>query len=108
MSYEHPVKVSDALVAFPATLGTLIPPEDQIPENYEGKRFAEALFSRWFYKGLPEYPTVKPGIDWNTARRHLHCVMGSFEPKHQHKEAAAAWLMSLWFTPESIERLSKG
>ncbi len=39
----------------------------------------------------------KPGIDETDAKRHLKAVLGSFAPKHEHKEAACAYLMSLWF-----------
>jgi len=37
------------------------------------------------------------GIDQNKALRHIKAILGSFEPKHEHKEAAAAYLLSLWF-----------
>lgn len=42
-------------------------------------------------------PKTKDGIDPAKAKRHLMAVLGSFEPKHEHKEAGAGWLMSMWY-----------
>jgi len=60
---------------------------------------AEVVFS-----GLKksEVPPVKEGIDVNMALRHLHAIQGSFEPKHEYKEAAVAYLASLWFETPTL------
>jgi hypothetical protein len=56
-------------------------------------------FSRWFFSGLPKGTVFVPheGIDPAKAMRHLRAILGSFEPKHEHKEAGVAYLMSQWF-----------
>jgi hypothetical protein len=35
----------------------------------------------------------------------LVAVPGSFEPKHEHKEAAAGWLMSMWCETPKFENI---
>jgi hypothetical protein len=40
---------------------------------------------------------MKEGVDGNLAFRHLSAIQRSFTPKHEHKEAAVAYLASLWF-----------
>lgn len=54
----------------------------------------------WFFEGLsPDVEfTVAEGVDGATAIRHLKMINGSFAPKHEHKEAAVAYLASRWFT----------
>jgi anti-sigma factor ChrR (cupin superfamily) len=53
---------------------------------------------KWFFSGLKneDMPTAKDGIDFNDAMRHLGAIQGSFEPKHEHKQAAVAFLASKW------------
>ena len=61
--------------------------------NKYNKLFSELFFSGGqlnFKKDLPE--------DFrNAATKYLKAFMGSFEPKHEHKEAAVAFLLNEWF-----------
>lgn len=81
----------------------LLPPYEEIPEDFRRERGESkkwhAIQSRWFFSGLPGNTEFKekPGIDVNAALMHLGAIQGSFDPKHEHKQAAVAWLMSLWF-----------
>ena len=79
----------------------LLPKWDTIPDEFRRNRGTKwnEIQSRWFYRGLPKETQFIPkeGIDVNIAIRHLKAIQGSFEPKHEHKEAGVAWLMSLWF-----------
>jgi len=106
MTYDQPTPVSDLQMAFPGSLGDLLPPEQQIPsEFWDGQTPWNQLTSRWFFHGLKGTFVPKPGIDLELALRHIKTILGSFEPQHEHKEAAVAYLMSLWFekfvpTPE--------
>lgn len=54
--------------------------------------------TKWFYFGLPPGTQfhMKEGIDGKTAVRHLSCIQKSFQPSHEHKVAAVAYLLSLW------------
>lgn len=92
--------VTRADVAFgPRSLGDWLPNWDEIPEEFKRDEnpFARAA-STWFFQGLPDGALVaKPGIDQTMALGHLSAVLRSFEPKHEHKEAGVAYLMSLWF-----------
>lgn len=102
-----PVPVDKVRIAFPAgVVADLMPAEDEIPPEFwnrnawtgEPATAWVSIADSWFHSGLPATVEfhMKDGIDGQTAFDHLRCVMGSFEPKHQHKIAAAAFLLSTW------------
>lgn len=94
-----PLKVSDMLMAFPAhVMDSMMPAMDDIPEEFHGTRGKwQDIQSTWFFSGLRDYKFIpKEGVDLDMALRHLRCIQGSFEPQHEHKAAAVAYLMSLW------------
>lgn len=74
---------------------------DALPRD-ERRKWVE-FQQRWFFEGLPK--TVQVGlrvidgkkVDGDKAFRHLASIQGSFAPKHEHKEAAVAYLASQWF-----------
>jgi hypothetical protein len=47
---------------------------------------------QWKYEIKP-----KEGVDVDKALRHIQAIMRSYQPKHEHKEAAVAYLLSQWF-----------
>lgn len=98
--YAQPQPISDIQLAFPANLGTLLPPMESIPTNYPHKDYWTRIQHDWFAGTLPDdfEMHANPGIDAQTAGRHLSALNGSYEPKHEHKIAAVAWLASRWFT----------
>lgn len=81
----------------------LMPDYQEIPEDFRRERGDSRKWHRiqseWFFRGLPNDTVFKPkdGVDQQAALGHLKCIQGSFQPKHEHKQAAVAWLMSLWF-----------
>ncbi len=91
-------EVSDITLAFPANVSSLMP--KSIPEEFyrhPGTKWNK-LFSDWFFNGLSSLKLVpKEGVDEKKALRHIRAIMGSFEPKHEEKEAAIAYLFSQWF-----------
>jgi hypothetical protein len=96
----RPKPVSDVMLAFPADVTELLPSWEAIPDEFksghdEWTRFA----SHWFGRGLAATTEFycKEGIDGATAVRHLQAVLGSYQPKHEHKLAGVAYLSSLWF-----------
>ncbi|MFF2053783.1 hypothetical protein ACFVU2_19420 [Leifsonia sp. NPDC058194] len=97
--YAQPSKVTDLQIAFPADLGALLPPMDAIPEEFRtGSAPWDAFARGWFYEGFPKAGVLrKDGVDAEMAYRHLSVLIGSYEPKHEHKMAAVAWLASRWF-----------
>ncbi len=104
-----PQEVSDAMLIFPADVSKMMPVWEDIPKEFRVHNNTEweEIVSQWFHKGLPEgvlfYPKV--GIDGEMAFRHIKTILGSFQPKHEHKMAAVAFLMSEWF--EKVENWKK-
>lgn len=98
--YDEPLVIDDVLYAFPGHLDKLLPSWEAIPEEFrDGHTEWNRFVTDWFFKGWPEDRDlyVRPDIDGQLAFRHLHTIMRSFEPKHEHKEAGVAWLMSRWY-----------
>lgn len=92
--------------AFPTSVEGFLPPYGSVPDEFKhghGNKWAE-LVSRWFFRGLPKGTEFIPveGIDKDKALRHVKYCLGSWEPKHEHKEAGVAYLMSLWFKEVNI------
>ena len=78
----------------------LLPPWDSIPEEFRrGDTKWNRIASRWFFSGLPKGTIFSPktGVDYLGALHHLASILSSFGPKHEHKEAGVAYLLSLWF-----------
>lgn len=98
----HPQPVDDLRLAFPANVAELMPSYHDIPDDFRRGRGGAAQWVRfqrdWFFRGIKGVKLIpKDGIDPNQALRHLKAIQGSFEPSHEHKEAAVAYLASLWF-----------
>ncbi len=100
----EPQEISDAMLAFPADVSHLLPPIEDVPEEFhyyerrsEGRSRWVAIASQWFGPGLQGGLVPKEGIDAQTAGRHVQACLGSFQPKHEHKIAGCAYLLSLWF-----------
>ena len=111
-----PIAISDLEIVFPATISHLLPKWEDIPKEFwdrNDKGKWSKVVSDWFFRGLVDAKwKPKEGIDTNLALRHLQAIMGSFQPKHEHKEAGVAYLMSQWFddveyTPGEPEWMKK-
>lgn len=104
LDFTTPSEVTDSELSFGYRDSRLMPTMEIVPKEFQEVRTKwNDLFSKLFFKGSEGYVfTAKPGIDKTKAIRHLRALMRSWEPRHQHKEAACAWVMSLWF--ESIEQ----
>ena len=104
-----PSEVSDLLAAFPAEIGSLSPDPGDIPDEFwDDNNEWSRLASRWFFKGLPVDAGFAPSKTLLTlpgeaesavgaAIKHLGTILGSYQPKHEHKMAATAFLFSQWF-----------
>jgi hypothetical protein len=99
-------EMTDLDMAFPASVKEWMPDYDDIPVEFRNFYNKWNRFQRdWFYNGIKIIETKpKPGIDSKAAMRHLGAIQGSFEPKHEHKEAAVAFLASLWFDDVKYEK----
>lgn len=74
------------------------PPYDAIPEQFRrGNTAANDAVSSLFFRGgkLDDFGLrLKSGVDPNAFYGALKAMLCSFAPKHEHKEAACAWLVS--------------
>lgn len=102
--WAAPKPVDDATVHFGGIDG-LMPPYSEV-RAAERSKWADWQ-SEWFFSGLKRYPVPKPGIDLQMAMRHLRAINGSFAPKHEHKQAATAFLANLWFTSPDGEEIKR-
>lgn len=100
--FDQPQEIPRVQQVFAANVvSTLMPAYDSIPEEFRSDGTDWNKFvSAWFFLGdaltkFDLYPRddVDPQIAWG----HLSTILRSWEPKHEHKEAAVAWLMSRWF-----------
>lgn len=96
MDFSQPVEVPNSFLSRHAL--ELMPTWSAIPDSF--KRSSNPwcqLAHRWFFDGLEGTFVPKTGIDLDRAMRQLKLILGSWSPAHEHKEAAVAYLMSLWF-----------
>lgn len=93
-------EVTAVQASFPTDVSMLMPKYQDIPEEFRDRHTKwNKLFADFFYFGLEKLElTPKEGVDRDKAMLHIQTVMGSWEPKHEHKEAAVAYLFSEWFT----------
>lgn len=86
-------------MVFPAQVEHLMPLWEDIPEQYRrGHTKANQFFQAIFIGGAQNTQLIpKEGIDPKKAWRHLTCICRSYQPKHEHKEAAFAYLVDTWF-----------
>jgi len=100
-AWKTPRDMSTLEMVFPASVLHLMPPYEAIPiefKRWPGNTKWSRLTSDLFYFGVSKLELlVREGVDEKAAMRTLRAILGSFEPKHEHKEAAVAYLMSLWF-----------
>jgi hypothetical protein len=89
-----------------------MPRYDTLPADFkrhDGNAYVKAA-STWFFsgaKGSPNGITIgdvtfkaKPGVEAVKALAAIKAILGSFEPKHEHKEAGCAFLLAEWFDIE--------
>lgn len=88
----------------PKDISTLLPDMKDIPEEFkarngvgEAKKWVKAVDDIFFsgVKGIKAVPKNK--IDTRIAMGHMQAILHSFQPRHEHKTAGVAYLMSLWF-----------
>ena len=101
-----PINVTDVDRVFGGKAMDILPNFSAIPEEFtRGRNPWVQWQQKWFFGGLDRYPVPRDGIDLKLAMKNLACVQGSFEPKHEHKEAGVAYLASLWFSSPDGEPL---
>lgn len=97
--WDDPQVISDVMFAFPADVTGLLPAENEIPEEYwdannKWHRLAgEIMFDRLSDATITE----REDLDRDTTVRHIFAVLRSFQPKHEHKIAGTAFLLSRFY-----------
>lgn len=89
-----------------------LPPIDEIPDEFKNMNNEtkwNKIVSRWFFAGLPPDTEVFPkdGVDPSKALRAVGAILRSFAPKHEHKEAGCAFLLSEWFEDIKIPEVKR-
>lgn len=100
MKKWKPVDVQKKDLAFGGDIKKLLPSMEEIPKEFKnGRGKWNDFFNRWNFTGLPKTTQVFPkdGIETSKALAHVRAVMASWEPKHEHKEAGCAFLLSEFF-----------
>lgn len=102
-----PRTVTDLDMAFGCRAMELLPPMAQIPAEFNmsrGRNWAVRFTKELFFRGgSVAHLTPKPGIDHVEACRHIKAILGSFEPKHEHKIGGVAYLFAQWFDEPKTE-----
>lgn len=100
--YE-PVELTAVERAFPANALDWMPAPDDIPETYwNSYEWHTQLWRDAMFAGIDDIQLAPKDPSWeqeevDRAHAHLYAILGSFAPKHQHKEAALAYLTDQWF-----------
>lgn len=102
--WSKPVPVDDVTLAFPApVIGKLLPPVEDIPKEFFEQNKWTRLVDMMFAGTVPttaryaERPEINYTPDlYKTASRQWTACLRSFEPKHEHKIAGVAYLLSLF------------
>jgi len=80
-----------------------LPPMNEIPKCFSmgSNTFQNRFIGQWFFRGLTATDIAKlipkQGVDKEKALIAIVAILRSFEPKHEHKEAGCAYLLSEWF-----------
>lgn len=73
-------------------------PTDTPDEFYKPDNPYVKYAKTWFARGITASGLKpKPNVQAMHAARHLATIMHSWDPKHEDKIAAVAYLMSQWF-----------
>jgi len=89
-----------------------MPKYSDVPEDFKSRRNPYVEFvGQWFYLGRTQEDmdrlVPKDGIDKSKALAAVKAILGSFEPKHEHKEAGCAYLLSQWFELKSDKKAAR-
>lgn len=99
-----PQEVSDTEIAFGGDIEKLLPNMDDIPQEFHDAfhngnnkwvRFVSDIF--YGQNGEKWEIDTKDDIDVHLAARHIMAILHSFQPKHEHKIAGCAYLLSQFY-----------
>ncbi|MCA1064358.1 hypothetical protein QTG56_22320 (plasmid) [Rossellomorea sp. AcN35-11] len=101
-----PIYVNDVEIAFGGNMVKLLPTMEEIPSEYKnGSSKWNKVVGDWFFCGLKNCKwEAREGVETKDALNHIKAIMSSFDPKHEHKEAGCAYLLSCFFHDVSYEK----
>ncbi|MFB9330047.1 hypothetical protein ACFFSY_29240 [Paenibacillus aurantiacus] len=104
-----PQAVTGLDIVFGGDVKKLLPPMEQIPKGFHDHQNKwHRLVEQWFFKGLKKLDvTPREGIERRAALGHVKACMASCDPKHEHKVAGCAYLMSQFFEDEFKYEVAK-
>lgn len=101
--WSDPKPVTGVDQVFGGNIEELLPPRKDIPEEFSklgsNNKWVK-LANDLYYEGskIKKYEcTCRGDMDPNEAIKHIRAIMVSYRPKHEHKIAGCAWLLSLFF-----------
>lgn len=102
-------EVTTVELAFPANVIQHMPKWEDIPDEFQkGDTRENEFITQWFFRGIKKFKLIpREGVDGNKALNHIQMILASFEPKHEHKEAACAFLVREWFATLAYEKNEK-
>ncbi len=81
-----------------------MPKRESLPDEFKqfpGRTKYHDFIAKWFFDGLTEddLNRLKPkeGVDSKRALNAIGAILRSFEPAHEDKESACAYLLAEWF-----------
>jgi len=110
VEFVEPKEVSLPTLAFPADVSDLLPDSADIPKEFWDHYNEYATLGRqWFFGKTMAVVFDRPGINGDTAGKHITCCLRTYSVKHEHKEAGVGYLLYLWkaraVTDEEFEEL---
>lgn len=99
MDFSKPMDVTNVEIVFGGNIDKLMPSYKDIPDEFKCDSKWPGIVAKWFFTGLPSDTDFFPkeGVDLKKAINHIMAILVSFAPKHEHKQAGCAYLLSLWF-----------
>lgn len=103
-NFDQPADVTGIDMAFGGDMKKLLPAYQDVSKEYgyNSGKWSCRLVCDWFFSGLKSTEGLVPreGINKTKALAHIKSILASFEPKHEHKQAACAYLLDKWFDGE--------
>lgn len=98
-----PVELNKVQEAFPADALDYMPEWDVVADARDRLTWQLDFQRDWMFRGVEsDIMFIPRDSSWGQAEvdrafRHLGAIQNSYAPKHEHKEAAVAFLIDTWF-----------
>lgn len=98
-----PIELNRVQRAFPADALDYMPSEEDCAEWRNRQGWQLELQRDWMFRGIVDIQLIPKREGWGQAEidhaaRQIGAIQDSYAPKHEHKEAAVAFLIDQWFS----------